>query len=138
MWKAYDKGQPQDLEEMIKFMEQQEGIDKSNRVKKPQHDGNNKGTKRKGESQNNQGSSKKTKRCALCVKHGGPAKSHNTADCRIYNSDGTRKQKKSGGENKTSNNFAQLLKEAQDEIKDCQKEIKRLKKRSYDDMDDDA
>ena len=139
MWKAYDKGQPQDLEEMIKFMEQQEGIDKSNRVKKPQHDGNNKGTKRKGESQNNQGSSKKTKRCALCVKHGGPEKSHNTADCRIYNSDGTRKQRKSGGEDKTNHNFAQQLKEYKSELKECNEKLARLlKKRSYDDMDEDA
>ena len=143
MWKTLDKGQPQDLDEMIKFMEQQESIDKSNRVKKPRHDGNNKGNKkRKGEGQNNQGSSKKTKRCALCAKHGGPVKTHNTADCRLYNSDGTRKRDKSNGEKKTGNNYAQLRKmldEAQDEIKECQKEIKRLKKkRSYEEMDNDS
>jgi hypothetical protein len=45
MWKTLDKGQPQDLDEMIKFMEQQESIDKSNHVKKPQHYSNNKGNK---------------------------------------------------------------------------------------------
>ena len=29
------------------------------------------------------------KHCALCKKHGGPHKSHNTRDCRKYNPDGT-------------------------------------------------
>ena len=29
------------------------------------------------------------KHCALCKKHGGPHKSHNTRDCRKYNTDGT-------------------------------------------------
>jgi len=36
------------------------------------------------------------KYCALCKKHGGPHKSHNTRDCRRFNPDGTR-VKKNGG-----------------------------------------
>jgi hypothetical protein len=93
-------------------MEQQESIDKSNRVKKPQHDGNNKGNKkRKGDfNQKNNGAKKSKKHCSLCDKKGGPAKTHNTADCRIYNSDGTRKHTKSNEEKKTGNNYAQVLK----------------------------
>ena len=85
MWKTLDKGQPQDLDEMIKFMEQQESIHKSNCVKKPQHDGNNKGNKkRKGDfNQKNNGAKKSKKHCSLCDKKGGPAETHNTADCRI-------------------------------------------------------
>ena len=74
------KGQPQDLEEMIKFMEQQDSRDsvqKSNSAKsKPQHDGTNKGNKkRKGDFSHNNNSSKKArKHCALCDKdkHGSP------------------------------------------------------------------
>ena len=37
------------------------------------------------------------KHCALCKKHGGPHKSHNTRDCRKYNSDGTPTKRKGGG-----------------------------------------
>ncbi len=36
------------------------------------------------------------KHCALCKKHGGPHKLHNTRDCRKYNLDGT-PFKKNGG-----------------------------------------
>jgi hypothetical protein len=132
MWKTLGKGQPQDLEEMIKFMEQQDNIQKSNRAKiKPQHDGNNKGSKkRKGDfNQKNNSFKKSKKHCALCDQYGGPTKTHNTANCRIYSSDGTRKQGKSNGDKKTNKIFAQLLKVAQDEIQECKKEIKRLKRR---------
>ena len=48
--------------------------------------------KRKGNSGQNGGSSKKAKKhCALCDKHGGPANSHNTDDCRIYQADGSKR-----------------------------------------------
>ena len=40
------------------------------------------------------------KHCALCKKHGGPHKSHNTRDCRKYNADGT-PTKKNGGASST-------------------------------------
>jgi hypothetical protein len=73
------KGQPQDFEEMIKFMfmEQQvsqESLQKSKSAKgKSQHDGNNKVNKKhKGDSNQNNNSSKRTKKhCALCKEHGG-------------------------------------------------------------------
>jgi hypothetical protein len=32
------------------------------------------------------------KNCALCEKHGGAHKTHNTSQCRKYNADGTRKK----------------------------------------------
>jgi hypothetical protein len=79
MWKMLGKGQPQDFEEMIKFMfmEQQvsqESLQKSKSAKgKSQHDGNNKVNKKhKGDSNQNNNSSKRTKKhCALCKEHGG-------------------------------------------------------------------
>jgi hypothetical protein len=123
---------------MIKFMEQQDIIQKSNRAKsKPQHNGNNKGgnKKRKGDfSQNNNSSKKARKHCALCDQYGGPTNTHNTTDFGIYNLDGTRKRgkSKSNGDKKTHNNFTQLLKVAQEakkEIKDLKKDIRRLKKK---------
>ncbi len=130
------KGQPQDLEEMIKFMEQQDNIQKSNRAKsKPQHDGNKKSNKkRKGDFSQNNSTKKARKHCALCDQYGGPTNTHNTANCKIHNSDGTRKQgkSKSNGDKKTHNNFAQLLKDAQEakeEIKGLKKDNKHLKKK---------
>jgi hypothetical protein len=59
---------------------------------------------------------------------------HNTANCKIHNSDGTRKRgkSKSNGDKKTHNNFAQLLKDAQEakeEIKGLKKDNKHLKKK---------
>jgi hypothetical protein len=97
-WKMLGKGQPQDFDEMVKFMEQQHSqaaLQKSKSAKgKPQHDGNNKGkNKRKGDSNHNTNSSKRTKKhCKLCKEHGGPFHTHNTADCGIYNADGTKKK----------------------------------------------
>eukprot|EP00804_Cyclotella_cryptica_P014293 CCRYP_020762-RA/>CCRYP_020762-RA protein AED:0.44 eAED:0.44 QI:0/-1/0/1/-1/1/1/0/127 len=56
------------------------------------------------------------KHCALCKKHGGLHKSHNTCDCRRYNKDGT-PIKKNGGAGKPNSkerkpegaNFAQIV-----------------------------
>ena len=37
-------------------------------------------------------SRKEAKHCALCKKHGGTQNTHNTGDCKKYNSDGTPKK----------------------------------------------
>ncbi len=37
-------------------------------------------------------SRKEAKQCALCKKHGGAQNTHNTGDCKKYNSDGTPKK----------------------------------------------
>jgi len=91
-------GMPQDLEEIIQFMELQESAEKSSMAKakaqnSSQNGGNRAGSnKGKGNSGQNGGSSKKAKKhCDLCDKHGGPANSHNTDDCRIYKADGSKK-----------------------------------------------
>jgi hypothetical protein len=100
-WKMLKMGMLQDLEEIIQFMELQESAEKSSTAKAraqnnnngSQNGGNHAGSnKRKGNSGQNGGSSKKAKKhCALCDKHGGPASSHNTDDCRIYKADGSKK-----------------------------------------------
>jgi hypothetical protein len=66
------------------------------------------------------------KNCALCKKHGGMHKTHNTSQCRKYNADGTRKkdlnQSGSGESKKTKgHSYAQLSKQ-------CEKLKKKLKK----------
>jgi hypothetical protein len=101
MWKLLKKGQPQDLEEMILFMEGQESINKSNSVKvKCQQNGN--------QSENNKqnwqkGSSRKLRDT--------PVQTQNTTDCKIYNEDGTRKRKSKSQEGKKSlASFAQFKK----------------------------
>ena len=73
-------GMPQDLEEIIQFMELQESAEKSSMAKakaqnSSQNGGNRAGSnKGKGNSGQNGGSSKKAKKhCELCEKHGGPA-----------------------------------------------------------------
>ena len=43
------------------------------------------------------------KQCALCKKDGGPYKSHNTRDCRKFNTDGT-PMKRNGGAGSTQRN----------------------------------
>ena len=118
-WKMLKKGMPQDLEELIQFMELQESAEKSSTAKSKaqnnnnssQNGGNQAGSnKRKGNSGQNGGSSKKAKKhCDLCDKHGGPANSHNTDDCRIYKADGSKKGQ-SRGEKKSNHSFVQLEK----------------------------
>lgn len=144
-WKMLGKAQPQDVNEMITFQEQQfsqDTLQKSKSAKgKTQHDGNNKGDKkRKGDSNNNNRGPKRTrKHCALCKEHGGPAHTHNTPDCGLYNSDGTQKKRgksNSNGEKKTQKNYAQQLKKLREEYKDTKKELKRLKKRFAEELED--
>jgi len=132
------KGMPQDLEDIIQFMELQESAEKSSTAKaKAQNNNGNQigGTqagsnKRKGSSSGqNGGSSKKAKKhCALCDKHGGPANSHNTDDCRIYKADGSKKGQ-SRGEKKSNHSFAQLekkLEKAEKKLTKMSKKMDRL------------
>ena len=132
MWKMLGKGQPQDFEEMIKFMfmEQQvsqESLQKSKSAKgKSQHDGNNKVNKKhKGDSNQNNNSSKRTKKhCALCKEHGKK-----------------RGKSNSNGDKKTQKNYAPQLKSVREDYKECKKEHKSLRKRlneEHSDSDPDA
>ena len=140
------KGMPQDLEDIIQFMEIQESAEKSSTAKATQNNnssqngGNQAGSnKRKGNSGQNGGSSKKAKKhCALCDKHGGPANSHNTDDCRIYKADGSKKGQ-SRGEKKSNHAFVQLEK-AEKKLDKMSKKmdrltIKRTKEESENDSD---
>jgi hypothetical protein len=71
------------------------------------------------------------KHCSNCAKHGGPHKTHDTADCFKYNSDGSRKSKpndnkwgrKRGGD-KPKANYAQLQKQ----IVSLEKKVKKAGK----------
>ena len=61
----------------------------------------------------------------------------NTAECRKWNPDGTRKQYQAKSEEKKTNvNYAQF-KEMQDSVKDMSKDMKRLMKRSKEASDSD-
>jgi len=150
-WKMLKKGMPQDLEDIIQFMELQESAEKSSTAKAKAHNnnssqngGNQAGSnKRKGNSGQNGGSSKKAKKhCALCEKHGGPANSHNTDDCRIYKADGSKKGQ-SRGEKKSNHAFVQLekkLEKAEKKLTKMSKKmdrltIKRTKEESESDSD---
>jgi len=88
------------------------------------------------------------KYCALCKKHGGPHKSHNTHDCCKYNSDGTPIKRNGGAGSARKNghagssqrehegvNYAQL---DQKEVKKAfRKHSSKLKKRHTDDSESD-
>jgi hypothetical protein len=108
-----------------------------------QNGGNQAGSnKRKGNPGQNGGSSKKAKKhCALCDKHGGPASSHNTDDCRIYKADGTKKGL-SRAEKKSNHNFAQLVKKlekAEKKMDKMSKKMDRLSvKRTKEESDSDS
>ena len=149
-WKMLKKGMPQDLEDIIQFMELQESAEKSTTAKAKAHNnngsqngGNQAGSnKRKGNSGQNGGSSKKTKKhCALCEKHGGPANSHNTDDCRIYKADGSKKGQ-SRGEKKSNHAFVQLekkLEKAEQKLDKMSKKMERLSvKRPKEESDSDS
>jgi hypothetical protein len=127
------KGMPQDLEELVQFMELQESAEKSSTAKaKAQNNtgsqsGNQAGDKkRKGNSGQNGGGSKKVKKhCDLCDKNGGPANSHNTDDCRIYKADGSKKGQ-SRGEKKSNHSFVQLEKKLEKAEKKLTKMSKKM------------
>jgi len=82
------------------------------------------------DSGQNGGSSKKAKKhCDLCDKHGGPANSHNTDDCRIYKADGSKKGQ-SRGEKKLNHSFAQLEKKLEKAEKKLTKMSKKMEQLS--------
>jgi hypothetical protein len=149
-WKLYKKTMPQDLEEFVQFMELQESAEKSSTAKSMTQNNNNNNqhgnhtgsNKRKGNSGHNGGSSKKVKKhCDLCEKHGGPANSHNTEDCRIYKSDGSRKGQ-SRGEKKSNLSYAQLekkLEKTERKLNKVAKKMERLSmKRSKEESESDS
>ena len=149
-WKMLKTGMLQDLEEIVQFMELQESAEKSSMAKAKaqnnngsQNGGNQAGSnKRKGDSGQNGGSSKKAKKhCDLCAKNGAPANSHNTDDCRIYMADGSKKGQ-SRGEKKSNHSFAQLEKKLDKKMKKLDKLTKKMerlyKKRSKEESDSDS
>jgi hypothetical protein len=92
------------------------------------------------------------KHCALCKKHGGPHKSHNTHDCRKYNADGTPTKRNGGAgsarkngqyDRKRSNmrhhegaNYAQIIRK---EVKKAlRKQSHKRKKRRANDSESDS
>ena len=90
------------------------------------------------------------KSCALCKKHGGPHKSHNTRDCCRYNPDGTPIKRNGGAASKSGHanrhrskesqrqgaNFAQLIRK---EVKKAfRKQSHTRKKRHGNDSDSDS
>jgi hypothetical protein len=133
-----NKGIPQSMEEILVFLEGQEMLERSSVPKQPKDKSNG---KRKGGPNHGGGNSRKKgkKHCDLCAKNDGPAHTHNTAECRTYNPDGSRKHKgKSNGDKKTHKNFSQLLKAQQEKLDELEQKYKRMdKKRTNDDFDDD-
>ena len=92
------------------------------------------------------------KHCALCKKHGGPYKSHNTRDCRRFNSDGTPTKRNGGAGNSRKSghsgksrlqdskregaNFAQIIRK---EVKKAfRKQSSKHKKHRANDSDSDS
>ena len=87
------------------------------------------------------------KHCQLCHEHGGAYTTHNTAECRKYEKDGTFKNKSAkkpssngSGSGKGKTNFAQLTERCdklEKQLKKAKKSISRKKKR-YDSSDSDS
>jgi hypothetical protein len=92
------------------------------------------------------------KHCALCKKHGGPHKSHNTRDCRKYNADGTPIKRNGGAGSARKNghydknrsntrdregaNYAQIIRK---EVKKAfRKQSHKRKKRRANDSESDS
>ena len=135
---------PQDLERLVQFLEQQEAMDDTAKPKSNPKDHNSaKGTNPKKRNGSDQGGRDKKKfrspkLCDLCAKKGGPKDTHNTGECRKWNSDGTRKYqgKSEEGKKKSAVNYAQFEK-MQESVNDMTKAMKRLEKRSKGDADSD-
>jgi len=137
--KLLKKEMPQDLEEIVQFMELQESAEKSSTAKaKAQNlnngsqNGNQAGSNKcKGTSGLNGGGSKKAKKhCDLCAKNGGPANSHNTEDCRIYQADGSKKGQSRGDKSKSNHSFAQFKKKLDKKMKKLDKQTKKMERLS--------
>ena len=142
-WELLRNGMPQNLEEILQFLETQERHEKTIPSNKPKDSYDKKKDKKRDRPDHGGNSKKKSKKhCDLCEKNKGPANTHNTAECRRYNPDGTSKYQKgkSNSDKKTHNNYSQQLETQQKEIKDLKKSVKRLtkKKRTIEDSDSDS
>lgn len=138
-------GLPQNLEDILQFLETQERQEKTIIPVKPKdsYAKKDKNGEKKRERPDHSASRKKTKKhCDLCEKNKGPANTHNTAECRRYNPDGSSKYKGKSNSNdkKTHHNFAQVLADTQKELKDLKKTVKRIKskKRTIEESDSDS
>ena len=134
-------GLPQNLEDILQFLETQERQEKIIIPAKPKDSYAGKEKKRERPDHGDKSRKKAKKHCDLCEKNKGPANTHNTAECRRYNPDGTSKYKgKSNTDKKTHHNFAQVLAETQKELKDLKKKVKRIKtkKRTIEESDSDS
>jgi len=134
-------GLPQNLEDILQFLETQERHEKSIIPAKPKDSYNKKDKKRSSPDHGDKSRKKAKKHCDLCEKNKGPANTHNTSECRRYNPDGSSKYQKGkfNNDKKTHHNFSQQLTEAQKEIKDLKKKVKRIKtKRTIEDSDSDS
>ena len=141
-------GMPQNLEDILQFLETQERQEKLKVPAKPKESFKDNNKKRERPNHGNKPNKKGKKHCDLCAKNNGPANTHNTTDCNRYNPDGTKKgysgkpkegyKGKSNGDKKTHNNYSQLLEETRKEIKSLKKDVKRMKKRSNEESDSDS
>jgi hypothetical protein len=130
-------GLPQDMEELLVFLEGQESLERSSLPPKPKDSRSN--GKRKGPGHGGGSRKKGKKHCDLCAKNDGPAHTHNTDECRRYNPDvsGKYQKGKSNGDKKKQKNYSQQQKIQQDKINKLEEKVKRLEKRSNEDIDDD-
>jgi hypothetical protein len=93
-------------------------------------------------------SRKDAKHCALCKKHGGAHNTHNTGDCKKYNSDGTPKKGFAGknaqrnprnenAQREQKSNYAQLSAKIA-KLEKSNKKLKRANKKRRSDSDSDS
>ena len=124
---------PMDAKKLIKDLEV---IEKSENSKRKLEEKKESSKKKKAKDASPKGGNPKDtrnsngKHCSNCAKHGGPHKTHDTADCFKWNSDGSRKSRpdnnrgrKRGGD-KPKANYSQL----QQEIVSLKKKVKKAGK----------
>lgn len=124
---------PMDAKKLIKDLEV---IEKSENSKRKLEEKKESSKKKKAKDASPKGGNPKDtrnsngKHCSNCAKHGGPHKTHDTADCFKWNSDGSRKSRpdnnrgrKRGGD-KPKANYAQLQKQ----IVSLEKKVKKAGK----------
>ena len=124
---------PMDAKKLIKDLEV---IEKSENSKRKLEEKKESSKKKKAKDASPKGGNPKDtrnsngKHCSNCAKHGGPHKTHDTADCFKWNSDGSRKSRpdnnrgrKRGGD-KPKANYAQL----QQKIVSLEKKVKKAGK----------
>ena len=116
---------PMDSKKLIKDLEV---IEKSENSKRKLEEKKESSKKKKAKDASPKGGNPKDtrnsngKHCSNCAKHGGPHKTHDTADCFKWNSDGSRKSRPGGDRPKA--NYAQL----QQKIVSLEKKVKKAGK----------